>query len=1660
MAIAPLPNRRRGSVTLEPVAPEQEEEEVGALADAYAFGVWGQIKDAVEVERQAWQTVDPDFDIGKAIPEGYEAYADAFADALNQDMVDQIKQNIDENLAIRERRDQRGVANTVLNDVVAGVLDPLNVIPVGQLVGVGGRVGAARGVVTIGGLGAGTELVRGSLDDTATAEETAYGVAGSLILGGAMGGLLGKIGSRAGQSVPSQPVTRSITPRQIPPPVRGFRTTSQFGPRRAPRTARGRGSSNHQGVDFATPIGTPVEAYGTGRVTAMTPASSGAGISVTIDFGEGVTTRVMHLSEANVQVGDTVRPGQVYAKTGNTGKSTGPHLHYEVHVNGKPVDPFGDEAFAVLGRPSSPTQAINIFEGLAPPTQIDIDGRGVPVVVGSTGSGSPARFVRARTAADIVDEDMNIAVRQEEPLIERSPSATRDVAPPVRLETNRFDDAGAYLGMPVAEAKAIANSLAEAEGLAGKALTRRSKAIMGEMREHFTGKTKKLPAQSREEIYEDLQQRAMAAADRGDAALADDLFETAGRFAPDDARVGQTALSEEADALVAQRDRARGRDIEVQRGERQPDSGMTRGQMRDAMRASGDEPEVDELPFGVESSAPRSNLQDGDHIVVDVDALLASFASKPWTRAHIEGVQPLADDAFKTPADWVNFAVNHEIEHTVNPRRAGETLAEYENRINARAYQQLLDGQVPFTPEKGLVERLAIAPTPRGQLERLIPDGEALIHSNMMNLADDYAIQTARHAQGGTAAVGGSVFQRSARWMAKLYPVRDSIRREYLAMIGMQKGASVLQIEAALAVRAIPGIRKVLKDPTDMPTLDEFRREVGRAVVGGTEVSVAARNAAAKFTAVMRQTEEAARELGMFQSTKGLRVRADRKERAAASVDRILERFAGRGAANDDWTLDMAKAADDMRAEAASLREMADELVMPLREENYFPRHWNPAVVEERKGEFLEILRRGYAREGHPNPEAAAQGAYETITLDPAGEFSAPGSPASLRHRSVPVTNEEAWDFIEQDAELVMSIYLKRVGGAIEMTRQFGDTHALDTIDVMRADLLSRGVPKEKTEQAIQLFEDARDRITGSFHGKSPLSWDNRAARAIKGFTNLVIFGGIIRSQIGDIARTIGVQGLGVRSAVSGHGEQRPAGLIGGVFAAMVGDLKRYSPGGIAKEAGEALEYVVARNVARMIESDDALIVHRDSAVERWIAKAQAPFFVANGMTPFTVVLKDWAGAVAAHNIINEAQIVAKAIREGGEVDSRMMTRLKANGIDEQDAMILADMPVDRGQSGLILANVEAWEGARGARGREMLLSAVNGEVRRSVTTPGPLERPAIFDGIFHTKKGREEALRNVEQLRSQVGELEGAFRQLARRDEADPDRMAAEKALRDARAELTKARRGVGRAGRMEAPLASLPFQAQSFAMAAGAKITHGVLSGRDRARLTGIVSMMAAGALVTWLKAGDHFDKMGWDEFIYESFDASGMGTWLSSMGSNLDSMLDNPVMPNNEFDPDGKRVGDEIAGAGPAFGVAANLIEPFVSTTMEPDDRVSTVRRGLPFANLIWLQSTVKKLEDVIQGDKERQGSRAMEVSQQLDETEEGAEQPRRVGGGRFGAESFDLRTSEAMEGPSEIDEAGGVIDVENLPTRMTNRDVAKARARVRAERPKRRVKPAIL
>lgn len=134
-----------------------------------------------------------------------------------------------------------------------------------------------------------------------------------------------------GETAPKDLVIQSentlITQKSLQYPVDKYRLNQGF-------------SYFHPGIDFGDPTGTPVKPIKSGSVTEAGYSKDGYGNTVLVDHGSGLVSRYAHLSKIEVTVGANVTTQTEIGEVGSTGKSTGPHLHLEIHLNGKAINPI------------------------------------------------------------------------------------------------------------------------------------------------------------------------------------------------------------------------------------------------------------------------------------------------------------------------------------------------------------------------------------------------------------------------------------------------------------------------------------------------------------------------------------------------------------------------------------------------------------------------------------------------------------------------------------------------------------------------------------------------------------------------------------------------------------------------------------------------------------------------------------------------------------------------------------------------------------------------------------------------------------------------------------------------------------------------------------------------------------------------------------------------------------------------------------------------------------------------------------------------------------------------------------------------------------------------------------------------------------------------
>lgn len=905
-----------------------------------------------------------------------------------------------------------------------------------------------------------------------------------------------------------------------------------------------------------------------------------------------------------------------------------------------------------------------------------------------------------------------------------------------------------------------------------------------------------------------------------------------------------------------------------------------------------------DLPLGKTAVAEDAAENVEDTIYIDDAAILAKFDEKPWTVARTPGVDPLPDNAFETDVEWLNFVVRHEMHHATTKRLPNESKAAYENRINTLAYQDIKAGRMPLSPTDSFLEKVMLAPTPQGEAMRLAPR-ETAVHELLQNTAGDMATTMVGNRVGLATTPGGSVFQKAQRWLQANYVLRVNTDAAYVKYVTGQKGGSIARTAFKAYTAGLPIVGQARKMGKLSPK--EFREYIGRASqtdrrfnMHGKPITEAEHaiimEASHTLRKLFRDFGDEAEKLEMFEVQKRISRNIERLQKSIARRTEKLNVYTGK------LRTKIQSEIDDFEAELADVLRQQEDLqanpIKPFREKYYFPRIYDLGKIRSDLEGFTKIISNHFG--GDAAAETRARDWVEKL-LNGGGEDDfalAAGGPVNILSRRITLTNEELADYIVWDSEIVMGVYSRRMGANIEMVRAFGSRMQEEQIDNMVMSLRDKGFAEDKITEIVRLQEDMRDRVLGRFHAKDPMSWDNRAARAIKNFTNITVMGRGIYAQVNDLARAVALNGFGP--------------LFKAFKTAMDGEFKQLGTGKYAKQAGEALELVNARWAASLVENDSALTVTGVTGVERALAAAQSPFFRFNLMNPFTTIWKDFTGIMSGHTLIDESIVVANAIRSGKTLETlsksekRIADRLASFGIDLRSAQLIADMPFEKTEGGLYLANIENWSGRTGSRAKEVFLGALSGQIRTGVVTPGPLQRANIMDGVYYVKGKRKEQ------------------------------------------------------------PLLSLPFQLLSFSLSSSAKVTHAMLSGRDRNRAVTLASLYLSGMLATYLRAGDNWEYKDWDEIALESLESSAITGYLTDIYKRVEDLTGyGPRAAIGAFDLGAESVSDELgAVGGPGVSVIAGAIEAFVNPDMPDRTKASLLRRSVPFTGMWFWSDTLKE------------------------------------------------------------------------------------------------------
>jgi hypothetical protein len=1385
----PLPGIRQRSP--QSLLPGQPAEEAYGAFDAFknqmALGVYGQIKDFGERLYARGAGIDATFDGLDNIPRGYEKYAREYAYARNAEEADVITRNINENDAARQRLSEYDLSTNLLSGFVAGLVDPVNLIPVPGLAGIGFVKAALRGGAAIGAINTGQEVLRHELDPTSSRAETAINIGAGVLLGGLFSGAIGHA-LRNRQPVPldglEQDAVNSLAAR--------FDEAAAVGDSISPLSSFDMGGKGFKVVDGNTGKYDPSGNYQFASYRSASETNA-VGARVTID---------------------------------------------EVPVGAK----SGDELLQdELSKPN--------------PFEYDIDAPIGPTVYHGT-------RVSSDNVDSFIDGNGNLTLTPGE----------------------NFGLSGVSFGVQRQVATDYSTRVRGGDRSANNSVV-------------FEVEADAVPGLKRETM-------------------------------------GEAAIYTDAPVVIP----------------------PGKWRLTDAMTG---EPINVRIPEGVAD----------DSIVIDSSAAIAEFPAKPWTRPSIEGATPLPADAFRTPAEWLDFLMLKEANRSITTKLATETDAAFENRISQIALEEVKSERAPLAAAGGRIARSWLAVIPTGRLVSLLGQKHRAAYELFEGIGGDYQSMTVANQVLRATTPGGSVFMKSLMWQRHVAFVKDANEQAYINYLRGETPQPRPQLSASTQtlVSEIPRIGRVVRG--NKMTFAQFREFTGRAANTDEDFTMNGISLTPKEMSFVRKAgdqirksladfEEGSRAAELFDGQKSLKRevawrnaaldrnleylielqgKVDQAKAREAELGRRLttgekaeifgkemgkvaelaekERLAGKPPYDPGFMPDGTPRTPpslstrakgyaermvpflkeqnqkhvDRLLELVDLEQTLNTIpIKPAREKYYFPRFFDIQKITDNFDGFVKRVAESFGGD-----EAAFGRARDVANriIGNGGEEFLPtdgiGSPKNTRGRQLDLTNEELADFIVWDSDAVMGIYARRMGSAIEMQSRYGSLDLEEQLDELKTTLISEGYKANEITKAIQIIEDTRDKTLNRFHGKDPMSWNNRAVRVIKNVERLQTMGSAIYSQTTDVTKALAQIGY------------RP--VLSALSTAWDGQFKSLARAANAQQFAEGLELAMSSSMSRMIENDSALMVTRQTAFERGLAASQPWLFRANLMNPFTVVWKQAVAMIGNHRMIEDAVAIAKAFNEGRTAETltkaelKTAARLSSFGINPRMARVIAEMPWEKTtDTGLILPNIDAWPGQLGSEAADVFRAAAQGQIRSAVITPGPNQRHPIMDGVVRWNGERKEM------------------------------------------------------------PFLSLPFSLLSFTVSSSAKFNHAAATGRDRSVTISLAALLMGGYITTWFRAGDRWESMDWKERFVSAFENSGIMGWMGEVIKKEEMITGYGLKSIAGIEPYGEDLISQKVGAvaGPAAGIMAGVIEAFANTdpNITEYQRAGMIRRALPFASLI--------------------------------------------------------------------------------------------------------------
>ena len=546
----------------------------------------------------------------------------------------------------------------------------------------------------------------------------------------------------------------------------------------------------------------------------------------------------------------------------------------------------------------------------------------------------------------------------------------------------------------------------------------------------------------------------------------------------------------------------------------------------------------------------------------------------------------------------------------------------------------------------------------------------------------------------------------------------------------------------------------------------------------------------------------------------------------------------------------------------------------------------------------------------------------------------------NLLARETDIPPSEFAPFVETDINFVMRSYSQRMGGAIEFTRRYGDTHMKDFLNHLEIKMLRAGMDKTEINKVMNSFQDEKDKLLGTFYSADPTALTARGVVALRNMISLAYMGKVALSALPEAGRPVMVNGF---QKTFRMGLNNLFDAQSGFAKSNLKDVRYFAP---------FHELAVAMTNRYVYEGGITLDATRsgrifDKYFGQYAERAQEYFYTFNGLQPMTYYYKTFNSMISIHRFLEDSIKWSK-----GKLTKAEQDRLLSYGIDKEMAKVIARMPIEKVKTGDkntpgLVANMTEWHKYDGGIvARDVLSKAIKTDVDRAIVTPTAGDAPNMMSGVIRINdEGITQLFENK------------LFRKFI---------------------EIIT----VGKVDRTQfgvkinsAPL-QLLTQFYSWAFGANGKVLISATQGREAGAnmWAGISTMIGLGMFADWAKNPQYWENKETTERIIRGVELSGTMALLGDLNFTMETMSGGitgqsvGLRPMLGVEP---RFGDadehdaftSIIGAGPA--AIYDLTRALGTSDLTNEEKHDTIKRLLPLSNTYIIGNMIENIYDSVRG-----------------------------------------------------------------------------------------------